>query len=420
MTTTPVRRVRAAVDAVVRDEWARILSALMSFCRDLELAEDVLQDALLAALKTWPERGIPDSPRAWLLKTAQRKAIDRFRRAANFESKRADVEHMMQMQQQTEEEILDDDFPDDRLKLVFTCCHPALSSDAQVALTLRTVGGMATPEIAKAFLVTESTMAQRLVRAQRKIKSANIPYSVPTAAMWPERLQTVLSVIYLVFNEGYAASSGDRLVRDDLCQEAIRLAEILTSLLPDDTEIRGLLALMLLHGSRRPARSGPNGELKTLETQDRDLWDREAIGRGRSILIAALAGGAVGRYQIQAAISAIHSEAERFSDTDWKQICLLYEKLYELQPSPVVQLNAAVALSFAESPGAGLKAIEDISGLQALQDYQPYHAARADMLFRAGESAAAIKAYESALETARNEAERRFLQARLDSLRQVH
>ena len=420
MTKTSDRNVRAAIDTVVRDEWARILSALMSFCRDLELSEDVLQDALLAALKTWPEKGIPNSPRAWLLKTAQRKAIDRFRRAANFESKRPDYEHMVQVQQQTEEETLDDDFPDDRLKLIFTCCHPALSSDAQVALTLRTVGGMATPEIANAFLVSEPTMAQRLVRAQRKIKSAKIPYSVPTEQMWPERLEAVLSVIYLIFNEGYAASSGEDLVRDDLCVEAVRLAEILSSLLPGDAEIRGLLALMLLHGSRRRARSGPDGELMTLEYQDRNLWDRDAISHGRAILISALTDGNVGRYQIQAAISAIHSEAEAFEQTDWRQICLLYERLYELQPSPVVQLNAAVALSFAESPDAGLLAIEDISSSQALQDYQPYHAARADMLFRAGHRKPAVQAYETALETARNEAEKRFLQARLDSLRQVH
>ncbi len=420
MNSQSEQQVRAAIDRVVRDEWARVLSALMSFCRDLTMAEDVLQDALLAALKTWPVRGIPNSPRAWLLKTAQRKAIDRFRRKANFESKRPDYEHMVQLQQRTEEEDLDDDFPDDRLKLIFTCCHPALSSEAQVALTLRTVGGMATPEIAHAFLVSETTMAQRLVRAQRKIKSANIPYAVPAAERWPERLQTVLSVIYLIFNEGYAASTGDELVRDDLCAEAVRLAEILSSLLPGDSEIRGLLALMLLHGSRRHARSGSEGELMTLETQDRDLWDRNAIQRGRAILISALTDGGAGRYQIQAAISAIHSEAENFEQTDWRQICLLYERLYELQPSPVVQLNAAVALSFAESPEAGLQAIEDISSSQALQDYQPYHAARADMLYRAGRRKPAVQAYEIALGTTCNEAEKRFLQKRLDSLRQIH
>lgn len=420
MNLQPEHQVRKTIDRVVRDDWARILSALVSFCRDIAVAEDVLQDALLVALKAWPERGIPNSPRAWLLKTAQRKAIDRFRRAANFESKRPDYEHMVQVQQQTEEEELDDDFPDDRLKLIFTCCHPALSSDAQVALTLRTVGGMATPEIANAFLVSEATMAQRLVRAQRKIKSANIPYAVPTSEIWPERLQAVLSVIYLIFNEGYATSTGDDLVRDDLCTEAVRLAEILSSLLPGDAEIRGLLALMLLHGSRRNARSGPDGELMTLETQDRDLWDQNAIRRGRAILISALTDGGAGRYRIQAAISAIHSEAENFEQTDWRQICLLYERLYELQPSPVVQLNAAVALSFAESPEAGLRAIEDITSSQALQDYQPYHAARADMLYRAGRRKEAIQAYEIALGTARNEAENRFLQTRLDSLRQIH
>lgn len=420
MSSTSEQQVRAAIDTVVRGDWARIMSALVSFCRDLALAEDVLQDALLAALKTWPERGVPDSPRAWLLKTAQRRAIDRFRRVANFESKRPDYEHMVQLQQQTEEETLDDDFPDDRLKLIFTCCHPALSSEAQVALTLRTVGGMATPEIASAFLVSETTMAQRLVRAQRKIKSANIPYAVPAAEMWPERLQAVLSVIYLIFNEGYAASSGDRLIRDDLCTEAIRLAEILTSLLPRDPEVGGLLALMLLHNSRRKARSGPKGELMTLESQDRTLWDHESISRGRAILIAALTSGDTGRYQIQAAISAIHSEARLFEETDWKQICLLYEKLYELQPSPVVQLNAAVALSFAEGPDAGLLAIEDLASAHELREYQPYHAARADMLQRAGRRKQAVGAFECALRATRNEAEKRYLQARLNALRQIH
>jgi RNA polymerase sigma-70 factor (ECF subfamily) len=408
--------IHGEIERIVHDEWGRVVAALMSFCHDLDLAEDALQDAFIAALKTWPERGVPRSPRAWLLKTAQRRTIDRVRRNANFERKRPEIENMLYLEPDSTQDDEDEEIADDRLRLIFTCCHPALSQPAQVALTLKTVAGVATGQIARAFIVAEETMAQRLVRAKRKIKAANIPYAVPTVDLWPERLQSVLAVIYLVYNEGYSATSGPDLTRTDLSGEALRLGETLKILLPREPEVLGLLALMLLHDSRRPARTNAHGELMTLEFQDRDVWNRQQIARGTSLLISALARGGVGPYQIQAAISAVHCEAPSFEATDWAEICLLYEKLYELQSSPIVELNAAVALSFARDANTGLSAIEALGEGQDLIHYQPFHVARADMLRRADRTAEAADAYRTALTLTENEPERDFLRQRLAAL----
>ncbi len=408
--------IRTEVENIVRDEWARVHSALIGYVRDFELAEDVLQDAIVAALRHWTEDGIPRSPRAWLLQTARRKAIDRFRRSANFDAKRAEYEVLLALDRQSRPDDVDETIPDERLRLVFTCCHPALAEQARVALTLRTLGGLTTPEIASAFLVSEETMAQRIVRAKRKIKIANIPYSVPEPSQLPERLGSVLSVIYLIFNEGYAATSGDHTTRSDLCREAIRICRVLRDLMQGEPEIAGLLALMLLHDSRRPARVNDAGVMETLENQDRRLWNREQISDGLGILRQALALGRIGPYQIQAAISAVHSEAGSHGATDWNEIALLYGKLYALQPSPIVLLNAAVALSFSLSAEAGLGALEDLEQSGELHGYQPYHAARADLSRRAGRRETAKAEYRKAIDLSRNTSQRNFLQNRLSEL----
>ncbi|HRQ40694.1 MAG TPA: RNA polymerase sigma factor [Chloroflexota bacterium] len=402
------------IEQTFRQESGRVLAALISSLRDFELAEDVLHDALVVALERWPTDGIPHNPGAWITTTARRKAIDRLRRAQNFAAKQ---QLLIELTSPDETEM--DEIPDERLKLIFTCCHPALSPEAQVALTLRTLCGLDTAAIASAFLVPVPTMAQRLVRAQRKIKQAGIPYRVPPVELLAERLEAVLTVIYLIFNEGYIASSGDSLVRQELCQEAIRLARILNELLADDpaldenAEAWGLLALMLLHDGRRAARLSPSGELILLEEQDRTLWDRAQINEGIAILEHALARGQAGPYQIQAAIAALHGEATTPAATDWAQIAALYGQLYRFQPTAVVALNQAVAVAMAEGPMKGLTLLDRLGENEVLQNYHLYHAARADLLRRAGWYAAAAEAYAVALALTQNNVERTFLQRRL-------
>ena len=393
------------------------MAILVADWRDFQLAEDVLQDAVIAALTHWPAAGLPRSPSAWLLQTARRKAIDRFRRDTNYASKLAAIEELTENQIATDEqEIMDVTIPDERLRLIFTCCHPALPEAARVALTLRSLGGLTTPEIARAFLVGEATMAQRIVRAKRKIKAAGIPYRVPPPELWPERLASVLAVVYFIFNEGYAASSGDHPTRADLCQEAIRLGQILVTLAPDAPEAGGLLALMLLHDARRPARADANGDLITLEDQDRGLWERAKIDQGIALLRAALGRRAAGAYQIQAAISAVHASAESYEATNWHEITDLYGKLQAVQPSPVIELNGIVALSHAKGAGAGLDALAALETRADLEHYQPYHAARADLYRRAGKHTAARAAYNRAVDMTDNAADRRFLSRRLAAL----
>ena len=402
-----------SIERVVREEWGRVLAALTGYVRDFSLAEDALMDAVEIALKKWSDDAIPDNPRAWLLKAAQRKAIDRLRRDQNYSRKRDQYQVLAELENQAEEEEVDETIPDERLRLIFTCCHPALAEPARVALTLRTLGGLSTMEIARAFLVPDATMAQRLVRAQKKIKSAGIPYLIPPPTMWPERLSSVLSVIYLIFNEGYAATSGDDLNRADLCGEAIQLGKMLVALLPDEAEAAGLLALMLLHDARRPARTDRDGEFVPLETQDRALWDHDQIAAGADLTQKAMALGDIGPYQVQAAISALHTEAADYAETDWHQISLLYGKLYELEPSPIVQLNCAVAMANDRGVDAALAILSEIARLEQLQEYQPFFAARADLLRRAGDRAGAEMSYKRAIELSGNAAERKFLEGRL-------
>ncbi|HXV75591.1 MAG TPA: RNA polymerase sigma factor [Candidatus Polarisedimenticolaceae bacterium] len=408
-------RSRAIVERTIREHWGYILATLVGYVRDLQLAEDVLQDAAVAALEHWPASGVPRHPCAWLLQTARRKAIDRFRRDRRFEGRKAELQRMLELEQraagETEETLVDE-----RLSLIFTCCHPALGETARVALTLRTLGGLTTAEIARAFLVAEPTMHQRLVRAQAKIKTSGIPYRVPPPELWPERLDSVLAVIYLIFNEGYAARSGGEPTRTDLSDEAIRLGRIVVRLAPSEPEAVGLLALMLLHDSRREARTDAAGRLVPLSEQDRGSWNRGRIAEGERLLRRALAAGRAGPYRVQAAISACHATATSHETTDWHEITGLYAKLYELQPSWVVKLNQIVALSFAVGPEAGLRALAPLESVKILHGYQPFHAARADLLRRAGRSGEAATAYRRALELTTNAAERGFLERRLDGL----
>ncbi len=410
------RQASATIERTVREEWSRTLSALVYRIRDFQLAEDALQDAIVAAWKNWPKRGIPKQPRAWLFQTAQRKAIDQIRRRENFEAKRSQIELISKLQQKDHKEDLDTEIPDERLRLIFTCCHPALDRKSCVALTLRAVGGLQTKEIARAFLSEEATMAQRLTRAKRKIRDAGIPYRVPPAELWPERMEAVLAVIYFIFNEGYAASSGKELLRTDLCEEAIRLARVLQGLAPDEQEAGGLLALMLLHHARRSARKTKKGEFIPLEAQDRQAWHRELIEEGDRILRQALEGRSIGPYQIQAAISAIHSHAEDWQSTDWPQIAQLYRRLYTLKPSAVIRLNEAVAISMIQGPESGLSILNDIESEGLLKSYQPFYAAKADMLRRAERFEEAIASYQIALEKSDNLQEREFLQKRIKDL----
>ena len=403
----------AAVETVYRAEWGRILATLIGLFGDFDLAEESAQEAFAAAVNQWATDGVPESPRAWIIQTAKHKAIDRIRRRTRFEEK---VETYPQEFGPwiTEPNYDSDEIPDDRLRLIFTCCHPALAPEAQVALTLRTLCGLETDEIARAFLVPVSTMAQRIVRAKHKIKDARIPYRVPETRDMAERLDAVLTVVYLVFNEGYAATRGESLVRTDLCAEAIRLARLLSSLLwpQRPAEVTGLLALMLLHDARHDARLDTAGDLVVLEEQDRSRWNQSQITEALPLVEEALRGGP-GPVALQAAIVAVHCLAARADDTDWRQIVRLYGVLERVQPSPVVSLNRAVAVAMAEGPQAGLSIINKLAERGDLENYHLLHASRADLLRRRGSFEEAAKSYARALQLATHESERRFLEKRL-------
>jgi RNA polymerase sigma-70 factor (ECF subfamily) len=415
MTENRDENLREQIDAIYRAESRRVLATLIRLLGDFELAEDALHDAFTAALNQWPRDGMPANPRAWLVSTGRFKAIDKLRRRARFDASLTILAEHIEASARDTLEPDDQAVADDQLRLIFTCCHPALSPDARVALTLREVCGLTTEEIAHAFLTAAPTLAQRIVRAKAKIRDAHIPYQVPSQADLPERLDTVLQVIYLVFNEGYSASSGALLTRPDLSGEAIRLGRLLAELMPEP-EVMGLLALMLLHESRRAARTSPDGDLVLLEDQDRTLWNQEQIAEGSALVGRALSSRRFGRYTLQAAISAVHANAPSVSATDWAQIVGLYDVLLGVAPSPVVELNRAVAVAMRDSPKAGLALIDAILSRGDLADYHLAHAARADLCRRLGRKAEARNSYERALGLAQQEPERRFLERRLAEL----
>ncbi len=403
----------AVVEAVFRNESGRIIAGLIRVSHSFDLAEEAMQDAFAAAVARWRSDGIPDNPAAWITAAARRKLVDYARREQTRRNNEDQLLYDYESRSVTIDEEMSRPFEDDRLSLIFTCCHPAIHLQAQIALTLRTLGGLTTPEIARAFLVPEATLAQRLVRAQRKIQQARIPYQVPPPDALPERLSAVQAVLYLIFNEGYAASSGDSLVRRELCAEAIRLARTLVELMPDNPESMALLALMLLHDSRRDARSTEDGQLITLEEQDRTLWHRNQIVEGIGLVERALGRRSVGPYQLQAAIAAIHAEAPTAVETDWKQIAALYSILSAGENSPIVSLNHAVAVAMSVSLERGLEMMEELGHNGQLDSYHLYHAGRADLLRRMGRNREALESYHRALALATNAVELRYLQRRI-------
>jgi RNA polymerase sigma-70 factor, ECF subfamily len=415
----PADPIAAAVERAFRDERAIVLATLIRQAGDFQLAEDAVQDAFEAAVTVWRRDGVPANPGAWITTAARRRAIDRLRRDRSVADRAERLAELMSVFDQHEDPAGDDEsaIVDDRLRLIFTCCHPALEMPARVALTLRALGGMTTGEIARAFLVAEPTMGKRIVRAKRKIATARIPYRVPADEELPDRLRAVLRVVYLIFNEGYGATEGDRLVREELCDEAIRLGELLTRLLPDDAETLGLSALMLLHDARRAARVDSDGRYVALEDQDRSLWDRDRIRDGLAKLERAVRLRRPGEYQLQAAITALQIQAPDTEATDWAQIAELYGALGALNPSPVIELNRAVAVGLTAGPAAGLELLEPLLADPALERYQPLHAAHAELLSRAGDVGGAERAYERALALTANAVERAELERRRRALR---